>query len=318
MDRRSLFLVPAALALAGAASADETWPAPAYSLPLWAVPPVPPKPDMHETVTEASKDPDFHHRRAKGIIQPRIEVFPAAQPNGGAVLIVPGGGFSWDSFDVEGYLLARRLNAAGLTACVLFYRLANDGWADRVDVGTIDAMRALRVIRSRAAQLKIDPKRVAAIGFSAGGFLAASLATRFDEALYPARDAADALSARPDAAALMYPVASLDPQIAYSGAVPSLFGGAVTPEQIARYSPDRRVGARTPPCFLVQAEDDPVVPVANTIHFRAALQAHGVADETHLFASGGHGFGMTPSDLPHRIWPDLFVNFLRQQGVAGT
>ena len=312
MDRRSLLMAPLTALAAGA------WPEPAYRIELWPTPPAPPKPGMKEVVSDASKDPDFHHRRAQGIVRPRIEVFPAAEPNGGAVLIVPGGGFSWDSFDVEGYLLARRLNAAGLTACVLFYRLANDGWADRVDIGTIDAVRAMRVIRSRAAQLKIDPKRVAAIGFSAGGFLAASLATRFDEALYPARDAADALSARPDAAALMYPVASLDPQIAYSGAVPSLFGGAVTPEQIARYSPDRRVGARTPPCFLVQAEDDPVVLVANTIRFRAALQAHGVADETHLFARGGHGFGMTPSDLSHRIWPDLFVNFLRQQGVAGA
>jgi acetyl esterase/lipase len=291
------------------------WPKPAFSIDLWPNPPLPPKPGLHETVTDASKDPDFHHRRAQGIVRPRIAVFPAARPNGGAVLIIPGGGFTWSSFDTEGYLLAQRLNMAGVTAFVLFYRLANDGWADRVDIGNIDAMRAMRVIRRHAAKLSIDPQRVAAIGFSAGGFLSASLATRFDETLCPAQDAADALSARPDTAALMYPVASLDPAIAYSGAIPSLFGGHITPEQIGHYSPDRRVSAKTPPCFLVQAEDDPVVPVANTLSFRAALKAHGVADETHLFAQGGHGFGLTPSDLPHRIWPDLFINFLRQQGI---
>ncbi|HWU50665.1 MAG TPA: alpha/beta hydrolase [Asticcacaulis sp.] len=292
------------------------WPKPALSIDLWPTPPAPPRPGLQETVTDASKDPAFHHRRMQGIVRPRIEVFPAARPNEGAVLIIPGGGFSWTSFDVEGYLLAQRLNAAGMTALVLFYRLANDGWANRVDIGTIDALRAMRVIRQHAAKLSIDPQRVAAIGFSAGGFLSASLATRFDEPLYPAQDAADSLSARPDAAALMYPVASLDPAIAYSGAVPSLFDGHITSQQIAHYSPDRRVSAKTPPCFLVQAEDDPVVPVANTLSFRAALKAHGVADETHLFAQGGHGFGLTPSDLPHRIWPDLYINCLRQQGIA--
>ncbi|MDI7775159.1 alpha/beta hydrolase [Asticcacaulis sp. EMRT-3] len=325
MDRRTLLWAPLSLAAVTTTAQAKTpmnnaanWPKPAFSLDLWPHPPVPPKPGLTEQVTDASTDPNLHHRRMRGIIKPRIAVFPAKSPNGGAMLIIPGGGFSWNAFDTEGYLLAQNLNRAGITCFVLFYRLANDGWANRPDIGTIDAQRALRLIRARAVDLKIDPKRLGVIGFSAGGFIAASLATRFAAPLYKAQDRVDAFDARPNLAALMYPVQSLDPAIAYSGAIPSLFGKSITPEQIARYSPDHHVSAATPPCFMAQAEDDTTVPIANTLSFRAALKAKGIKCETHLFATGGHGFGMTPApDQPHRIWPELFVNFARQQGLLG-
>ena len=328
MDRRSLLLAPLALT-AGSAMAQTPapdtaktvagWPAPSGTIDLW------PKgapgqlhPEMKEVVEETSTDPAVKFRRVQGISKPRMAVFPAANPNGGAMLIIPGGGFSWNYFDHEGYALADYLNQQGITCFVLFYRLANDGWQNAADVGTIDAQRAMRLIRQNAAQYKLDPKRVGVAGFSAGGFITASLATRHAQALYAAVDDADQLDARPFIAAPIYPVISLDPATAYEGTAPSLFGSPATPAQIARYAPDRNVDAQTPPVFLTQAEDDTTVPVANSVVLRDALKAKGIVVETHLFASGGHGFGMKPDlDMPYHIWPQLFVNFARSQGLMG-
>ncbi|CAL4868807.1 hypothetical protein MMA231_03096 [Asticcacaulis sp. MM231] len=324
--RRSLLLAPLALTATAAAAqtaAPDTakvvpgWPAPTTTIDLW------PKgvagqvhPDMKEVVEETSTDPAIKFRRVQGITKPRMAVFPAANPTGGAMLIIPGGGFWWNYFDHEGYALADYLNQQGITCFVLFYRLANDGWDNKADVATIDAQRAMRLIRKHAAQYKLDPKRVGVIGFSAGGFITASLATRHAQALYAPVDDADALDARPSLAAPIYPVQSLDPAIAYDGTAPSLFGGPATAEQIARYAPDHNIDARTPPVFLTHAEDDTTVPVANTTVFRDALKAKGIMVETHLFARGGHGFGMKPDlDQPYHIWPQLFVNFARSQGL---
>lgn len=328
MDRRSLLLAPLALTASAAAAqtaAPDTakvvagWPAPSGTIDLW------PKgapgqlhPDMKEHVEETSTDPAVKFRRVQGISKPRLAVFPAANPNGAAMLIIPGGGFSWNYFDHEGYALADYLNKQGVTCFVLFYRLANDGWQNAADVGTIDAQRAMRLIRQNAAQYKLDPKRVGVAGFSAGGFITASLATRHAHSLYAPVDEADKLDARPMIAAPIYPVISLDPAIAYEGTAPSLFGAPATPEQIARYAPDHNVDAQTPPVFLTQAEDDTTVPVANSVVLRDALKAKGIVVETHLFASGGHGFGMRPDlDRPYHIWPQLLVNFARSQGLMG-
>ena len=332
MDRRSLLLAPLALSTtvtAGGAMAQTPapdtakvvagWPAPSATIDLWpngAAGQV--NPAMKEIVEETSTDPAVKFRRVQGISKPRMAVFPAAKPNGGAMLIIPGGGFTWNYFDHEGYALADYLNQQGITCFVLFYRLANDGWDNRADVGTIDAQRAMRLIRKNAAQYKLDPKRIGVAGFSAGGFVTASLATRHAQALYAPVDDADPLDARPFIAAPIYPVISLDPAIAYSGTAPSLLGGPATPAQIARYAPDHTVDAQTPPVFLVHAEDDTTVPVANTEVLRDALKAKEVAVETHLFAQGGHGFGMKPDlDRPYHMWPQLFVNFARSQGLMG-
>ncbi len=328
MDRRSLLLAPLALTASAAAAqtaAPDTakvvpgWPAPSGTIDLWpqgAIGQL--HPQMKEHVEETSTDPAVKFRRVQGISKPRLAVFPAANPNGAAMLIIPGGGFSWNYFDHEGYALADYLNKQGVTCFVLFYRLANDGWQNAADVGTIDAQRAMRLIRQNAAQYKLDPKRVGVAGFSAGGFITASLATRHAQALYTPVDDADKLDARPMIAAPIYPVISLDPAIAYEGTAPSLFGAPATPEQIARYAPDHNVDAQTPPTFLTQAEDDTTVPVANSIVLRDALKAKGIVVETHLFASGGHGFGMRPDlNMPYHIWPQLFVNFARSQGLMG-
>jgi len=328
MDRRSLLLAPLVLTAGGAMAqtpAPDTaktvagWPAPSGTIDLWPQgAPGQLHPDMKEVVEETSTDPAVKFRRVQGISKPRLAVFPAENPNGGAMLIIPGGGFTWNYFDHEGYQLADYLNKQGVTCFVLFYRLANDGWDNRADVGTIDAQRAMRLIRKNAAQYKLDPKRVGVVGFSAGGFITASLATRHAQALYAAVDEADQLDARPSIAAPIYPVISLDPAIAYEGTAPSLLGGPAMDKQIARYAPDRNVDAQTPPMFLTQAEDDTTVPVANSVVLRDALKAKGIVVETHLFASGGHGFGMKPDlDQPYHIWPQLLAGFARSQGLMG-
>lgn len=326
--RRSLLLSPLALAATSAAAQTAAptvpgdarklkWPAPVATIDLWPDAKGAPA-GLTEIVEEVSTNPAEHLRRVRGITRPRIAVFPAANPNGGAMLIIPGGGFSWNYFDHEGYQLADFLNRQGVTCFVLFYRLANDGWADKPDLATSDARRAMRLIRAHASQFKLDPKRVGVVGFSAGGYVTASLATRHGVETYARIDAADDLDARPMVAAPIYPVVSLDRNIAYSGTIPSLFGQSITPEQIARYSPDRNVDAATPPVFLVHAEDDATVPVANATVFRDALKAKGIPVESHLFATGGHGFGMKPGNGESwGLWPDLLAAFIRRQGLMG-
>lgn len=309
----------AAPTLADPARAALPWPTPAFTIDLW------PNgvsgqlhPDMQEHVEETSKDPKQHFRRVNGISRPRVAVFPAQTPNGGAMLIIPGGGFYWNYFDHEGYQLADFLNRQGVTCFVLFYRLAADGWARPAYVGNADAQRAMRVIRSRAAELKIDPARLGVAGFSAGGFLTSSLATSFAVSFYAPVDAADQQSARPFLAAPIYPVQSVDPAYAYPGVISTLFGGQVTPEIIKTWSPDRNVGPDTAPCFLCQNEDDTTVPVQNTVALRDALAAAKIPVETHLFAKGGHGFGMKDEPAqPWHIWPQLLANFARSQGLMG-
>lgn len=295
------------------------WPEPAFTIDLW------PNgvtgqlhPDMKETVEETSTDPKVRVRRVRGISRPRVAVFPAQTPNGGAMLIIPGGGFFWNYFDHEGYQLADFLNRQGVTCFVRFYRLGADGWDKPAEVGLADAQRAMRVIRARAADLKIDPARLGVAGFSAGGFLVSTLATRHAASFYTPVDAADTLPAKPFLAAPIYPVQSIDPAYAYPGVISTLFGGHVTPEMIKTWSPDQNAGPDSAPCFLCQAEDDNVVPVRNSVALRDALVAAHIPVETHLFAKGGHGFGMKDqASRPWHIWPVLLANFACSRGLMG-
>ncbi len=326
LDRRLVLTAPIAMAALAATRPAAALPAapvpfhePTETIPLWTgtVPgnlrPGVLLKEVNETVP---LDKDIPTRRISKVSRPRMSVFPGQQPNGASVLIIPGGGFAYGYYDHEGYDLAYELAQQGITCFVLFYRLANDGWENRPDIGTIDAQRAMRVIRANASRFKLDPERVAVIGFSAGGYIAGSLATRHAQPLYSAADQTDQLSARPNLAGLMYSVLSLDPAIAWNGAAPSLFGGTPTDAQIMTYAPDHNVSSTTPATFLAQADDDNTVPPENSLRFRAALRAAGIPSETHLFVSGGHGFGMKrrPAE-PYHIWPTLFVNFARHQGL---
>jgi acetyl esterase/lipase len=275
-------------------------------------------PDLHERLTERSKDPAIADRSLDRIRTPRLDVFRAAKPNGSALLLIPGGGYERVVLDKEGYELAALLTARGVTCFVLFYRLPAEGWKNAPDVPLADAQRAMRLIRAQAAQWQVDPLRVAAMGFSAGGHLCADLATRFDRKVYDPVDAADTGSARPMLAAPVYPVVTMDPAFAHAGSREKLIGKNPGAELEAEHSPDRQVTRVTPPCFLLHAEDDDVVPVQNTIVLRAALKKAGVPVETHIFEKGGHGFGLRGAvGKPVAIWPELFHGWAKAHGLFG-
>ena len=327
MSRRDLVKTP--LALAGASIVNLA-PAVAQALPqaqpnmmpntevieLWPHPPVGAlHPGMTETIEETSQDPTYRSRRLKGVLKPHLVAFPAQNPNGSAMLVIPGGGFAWNYFDHEGYNPAAILNRAGITCFVLFYRLPQDGWSDPANVALADAQRAIRVVRANAARFRIEPARVGVMGFSAGGFLAATLGTRHQAAFYAPVDAVDRLEVRPLFAAPIYPVQTLDPAFAYVDTAPSLFGRKrADPAEVRAFSPEANVTATASPTFLVHAEDDGLVPVANTTRLRDALVAQKITVETHLFARGGHGFGMKAEEgRPGGLWAPLLLNFAREQ-----
>lgn len=262
---------------------------------------------IRRRVEDQSKDPARPDRWIRGIDRPALVVRRAPRPNGAAVLLVPGGGYGFNSYDNEGVEQANWLNARGITAFILLYRLPGEGWENRHLVPLQDAQRAMRLIRARAADFGVDPRRIAVLGFSAGGHLAGSLATRFDERCYAPVDAADALSARPDLAGLVYPVVSMAPGYTHGSSRNNLLGAAPDAAREQAASVERRVGADTPPVLLVHAGDDATVPVANSILlYQAMLAAHRPA-ALHLFDEGGHGFGtrLSPA-MPASQWPGLF------------
>lgn len=283
----------------------DLWPGEAPGMPSQA--PV-------EELIERSGDPAVPDRALTGITRPRMEVFRPGASNGAAVLIIPGGGYQRVVIDKEGYELGRWLAARGFTAFVLFYRLPGDGWAAGPNVALSDAQRAMRIVRHRASTFGIDPNRVAALGFSAGGHVCADLATRSAVETHDPVDEVDALPARPLLAAPIYPVISMTLPAAHAGSRERLLGRDASRELERRHSPQHNVNSEMPPCFLVHAEDDDAVPVQNTLEFRAALRANGVPVETHLFAEGGHGFGLRRvQGKPAEFWPDLFVNWARSR-----
>lgn len=272
------------------------------------------------TVTEEMVDRpnpwNLRDRAVTGIRRPTLSVFRPAQPDGSALLIIPGGGYIRVALDKEGFESGRWFASRGVTVFALLYRLPADGWAAGANTPLQDGQRAMRLIRARAAEFGIDPNRVAAQGFSAGGHLAAGLATRWDETIAPAIDDADRLSARPDLVGLIYPVITMDPAHAHTGSRDQLIGDAPTPEREAAYSPDRNIRTETPPTFLLHAADDPAVPVANSLLMYQAVRAAGIGAEMHIFEEGGHGFGLRGvQDKPALAWPALFHRYGVSKGI---
>ncbi|RAK52168.1 alpha/beta hydrolase [Phenylobacterium deserti] len=244
------------------------------------------------------------------LIQPVIP----AQPNGAALLIIPGGSYLGEWFDREGFDVAERLALAGVTSFILRYRLPGEGWANRSEVSLQDAQRAIRLIRARADQWRLDPTKVGVMGFSAGGHLAANLSVRTTPA-YDAIDATDRLPHRPDLAALMYPVIELTGPAAHKGSAEALLGPAPSADLVRRHTPSLQVSTRTPPTFVVHAMDDDLVPVENAFRQLSALRTVGVAGEGHIFQQGGHGFAVRGSaGKPVAAWPDLFLRWTASHG----
>ena len=247
---------------------------------------------------------------ASHIATPALEVFAAAQPNGMAVLIAGGGGYKRIELDNEAYPAARWLNARGITAFVLTYRLPPEGWTDGALAPLQDAQRAIRLIRARAGDYRIDPRKIGVLGFSAGGHLMGMAAVRSNLAAYAPVDDADQVSARPDFATLAYPVITLQPPYDNTVTRRSLVGEHPTPEASAEWSVQTHVRSGCPPVFLVQADDDPIASPENTRIMERACQAAGVSVERHALPSGGHGFGMGVAGTPSAQWPTWYQDWL--------
>lgn len=250
----------------------------------------------------------------RGVPFPEVHVYRPARPDGSALLALPGGGYEFLSIQNEGMDVAERFNADRTTVFILTYRLPAEGWLNRSVAPLQDAQRAMRLIRSRAAEYRIDPPRLGIIGFSAGGHLAADLAVSFDQPVYKRVDAADQLSARPAFAGLVYPVTTLGAET-HGGSRDNLLGPNAPADLIAARSPVLHVSAATPPSFIVAAFDDGTVPIDNSIDWIAACRRAKVSVEAHLLAEGGHGFGLhLPRDNPGSLWPDLFALWMRKHG----
>lgn len=321
LGRRALLTASLALPFAsGAAQAAWTRPtgvAPDASIALWPDGHIQPPSGLVEQVVQRSDDPKASDRMLQGITRPRLDIFRPAKPNGAAVILAPGGGYRYVVIDKEGYELARWLKDRGVTVYVLFYRLPGDGWTNGSDVPLADAQRAVRLVRSRAKIDGIDPTRVAFGGFSAGGQVATSLLTRFDARVYASVDAADSLSARPDALGAIYPVVSMDPAIAHAVSREKLIGANADAAREKLYSPERNVRPDQPPLWLLHAENDSVVKVANSIRLREATRDVGAPCEAHFFERGEHGFGlMKTAGLPVAIWPELLWSWLGSHAIV--
>jgi acetyl esterase/lipase len=275
--------------------------------------------DDADRITERSDDPARPDRIIDRVSHPYLVVYRPARPNGMALLVTPGGGYGRIVLDKEGTALVPDLvERGGLTLFVLRYRLPAEGHPGQRDVPLADAQRAMRLIRAHASEYGIDPHRVGVLGFSAGGHVAASLATRFDVKVYPSMDRIDAQSARPDLQVLLYPVIDLGLEIAHAGSRDRLLGAGSDAAARRAYSVQNTVSARSPPAFLVHAQDDTVVPVANTLVYAQALWAHRVSTELHVFPSGGHGFGAgRAGGLTLSAWPQLAMDWMRWQYALG-
>ena len=326
IDRR-LFLagaggLAASLGLAGAHAAAAPPPAAPRSIPAaWhQAPMIPLWPDGPPgggfraiPLPMADAPPVFLHN----IERPFVRVFRPAKSNGRAMLVIPGGAYFFVSIDNEGAEMAAALTGLGYTVFVLVYRLPGEGWSQRADVPLQDAQRAMRVVRSQAGALGYAPGQVSALGFSAGGHLAATLATDFAQPVYPARDAIDRLDARPSATGLIYPVISMAPPVTHAESRARLLGPAPSAAEVARRSPAAHVSSQTPPVFLMHALDDPAVPPENSLEMLQALRAAKGPVEAHFFEEGGHGFGLGPATLPVHQWPGLFAAFLDRHAAGG-
>ena len=295
----------------------------AISIPLGAQL-VTPMPAPRSASADAASPVPLWGARAPGAVgdaaddRPTLTPFlpVASRATGAAMVVYPGGGYTHLAFDTEGTDVARWLNSLGVAAFVVRYRLGPRYHHPAMEQ---DALRAVRLVRARAAAWRIDPRRVGVIGFSAGGHMAGTAATRYgDRAGAPVGDAVDALSARPDVAVLIYPVITMHDSLAHAGSRTNLLGEHPDPALVTALSLESQVTATTPPTFLLAATDDRIVPVENAVLFYQAAHAAGIPVELHVFEAGGHGFGLAPGNPVLASWTTLCAAWLGRHGfLAG-
>jgi acetyl esterase/lipase len=238
-------------------------------------------------------------------------IAPAARAVGTAVIVCPGGGYVHLSMEKEGSDVAHWWNSLGVTAFVLKYRLGPK-YRHPIELG--DAQRAIRTVRSRAAEWGVRPDRVGIMGFSAGGHLTSTAGTHFDAGKPDAADAIDRLSSRPDFLVLGYPVVSFTDH-AHQGSKRALLGDNPDPKLVENLSNELQVTAQTPPAFLFHTSNDGTVPVENSVMFYLALRKAGVPAEMHIYENGPHGVGLAPTDEALSSWPARLADWMRGRGL---
>ncbi len=228
---------------------------------------------------------------------------------GTAMVICPGGGYGGRVVEGEGHGIARWLNAHGIAGVVLEYRLP----AGNYHRPMLDAQRAIRVVRSHAAEWKINPRRIGIVGFSAGGHLASTAGTHFDAGNDKSADPVERLSCRPDFMVLVYPVITMGEK-SHGGSRKNLLGATPSAELIDLFSNEKQVTAKTPPAFLTHARTDAVVPVAHSQMFHEALKAKGIAAELQEFPKGNHGYNGYKGE-ERDAWQKRSLEWLGERGL---
>ena len=243
---------------------------------------------------------------------PTLTYYPPTRGSGTAVVVAPGGGYGALAMNHEGRQVANWFNSQGVAAFVLKYRL---GPRYRHPVPLSDAQRAIRLVRTRAAEFGVRPDRIGMMGFSAGGHLASTAGTTFDAGNAGATDPADRASSRPDFLVLAYPVVVSAAPYAHQGSFRNLLGESPDPALRDRLSNDRQITKETPPTFLFHTNADTGVPAENSVLFYLALRKAGVPAEMHIFEPGAHGVGLGMTDPVLAAWPPLLSSWLRHRGL---
>lgn len=316
MDRRTLILAGAAGAVTAPLLAKESDHAPQRPAPsalrrakpedtirIW--PDSPPGP-ARQAVKPRAVPPGL----INGIEVATLTAFRPIKPDGRAVILCPGGGY-WGIGRPEQDTVVQRLAEDGITAFFLSYRLPGEGWAEPWNVPLQDAQRAVRHVRHHARQFQIDPAKVGVLGGSAGGHLAGTLATCFDEATYSPIDEIDRQSARPAFAGMLSPVITMRPPHAFRPSVQVLLGQSPDETRVRSRSVELRVTDQTPPCFIAVGLNDKLVSPDNSLLMLAALREKKIPCEAHFFQDAPHGFDAT-GPKAHALWPDLFLRWVRQ------
>ncbi len=240
--------------------------------------------------------------------RPSIRIYHPDKPNGAAIVVCPGGGYGGLATDHEGHQIARWLNTVGVTAVVLKYRL---GPRYRHPAPLNDVQRAIRHTRTHADEWHVAPDRIGVMGFSAGGHLASTASTHFDDGDANVADPIDRVSCRPNFTVLGYPVITFRDPFTHKGSRRNLLGDDPDPQLVASLSNETQVTAQTPPAFLFHTTEDKAVPVENSLAYYRALHEHNIPAELHVYQNGPHGVGLGIADPVLFTWKDRLADWLR-------
>lgn len=256
--------------------------------------------------------------------KPTLTAYKPERPNGTAVVVCPGGGYGFLADDHEGKQVAEWLNRHGVTAFVLKYRIVTkERPGPLMEAPLLDARRAIRTVRAKAKDYGIDPNKVGIWGFSAGGHLASTAATHFDNGLLKDGDEIDKQSSRPDFAILAYPVVTMEDGVTHGGSKRNLLGDKPDPKLVELYSNEKQVTKDTPPVFIFHTSADAAVLPENAVRFYLACKRAKVPVEMHVYEKGRHGVGLgtdpkwTGGEKSVATWPDRLADWMKARGLLG-